>query len=120
MSMATTAGMDYDIEASDSNCPKCGHEAYERQCECDDGLGYHDCGEDSCCCLDDSLNVRCDMCLGRGYHRWCRRCGWDLLEKRYLNGRDERTPEELAEDDRTSALSGNSDRKPEGLFSALT
>jgi predicted RNA-binding Zn-ribbon protein involved in translation (DUF1610 family) len=92
------AALDYDVELSEQTCPNCGHEAYRRDCECEDGLGYHDCGEDSCCCLDDSPNVRCDWCLGRGEHVWCRRCGWDLLEKRFLNGHDERTVEELQED----------------------
>ena len=92
------AALDYDVELSDEQCPKCGHEAYRRECECDDGLSHHDCGEDSCCCVDDSPNVRCDMCLGRGEHVWCRRCGWDLLEKRFLNGHDARTVEELQED----------------------
>lgn len=37
--------------------------------------GYHDCGEDCCCCLDpDEPNETCDICHGKG--GWpCRVCG---------------------------------------------
>lgn len=87
-----------DFELSDEQCPNCGHEAYERTCDCNEGYSYHDCGEDVCCCLYPNDNVKCDECEGRGHHRWCRRCGWDLLEKRFLNGHDERTPQEVLED----------------------
>lgn len=90
--------MDEHIELSDKRCPNCNQEAYERECGCDDGVSGHDCGEDSCCCADPEDNVRCDECQGRGYHCWCRRCGWDLLEKRFLNGHDERTPQQISED----------------------
>jgi len=31
------------------------------------GFTHHDCGEDTCCCLDPEDNVRCDTCEGRGY-----------------------------------------------------
>lgn len=86
------------VELSDETCPNCGHEAYERDCGCDEGVSGHECGEDACCCLDPEENVECDECEGRSYHCWCRRCGWDLLEKRFLNGHDERTPQEVLED----------------------
>ena len=34
---------------------------------CDEnGFVDHDCGEDSCCCLDPEPNVRCDICKGKG------------------------------------------------------
>lgn len=35
--------------------------------QCEDGYSYHDCGEDSCCCLDPQPNVICDTCDGKGY-----------------------------------------------------
>jgi hypothetical protein len=28
--------------------------------------GWHDCGEDCCCCLEPELNVVCDECDGEG------------------------------------------------------
>jgi hypothetical protein len=43
--------------------------------ECDycGGEGYsgHDCGEDTCCCLDPEDNLRCDICRGRGGFEVC-------------------------------------------------
>jgi len=47
---------DYDseIELSEQQCPNCDHDAYRRRCGCDNGLSYHDCGEDSVC-----LNAKC-------------------------------------------------------------
>lgn len=30
------------------------------------GNMFHDCGEDTCCCLDPVDNVRCDICDGEG------------------------------------------------------
>ena len=37
------------------------------QCDPDyRGRSYHDCGEDSCCCLDPEPNVICDTCDGKG------------------------------------------------------
>lgn len=44
---------------------------------CDGEGGYHDCGEDSCCCLDpDEANVLCRECGGSG--------GWFAKEIREL------------------------------------
>ena len=37
---------------------------------CDDGFSYHDCGEDTCICLNPVNNVVCDVCLGEG--------GWEI------------------------------------------
>ena len=31
-----------------------------------DGFSYHDCGEDTCCCLEPEDNVTCDVCMGMG------------------------------------------------------
>lgn len=34
---------------------------------CDgEGISYHDCGEDSCCCEFPEDNVQCDVCGGNG------------------------------------------------------
>lgn len=98
---------DFDdyIEQDDEFCPVCGHETYTHQCgQCEDGLDGHDCGEDTCCCADPEENQRCDFCLGRGYFHWCRRCGWDLNEKRFINGRDGRTAEQLEEDQKDADI----------------
>lgn len=84
---------DDSIELGDEACPKCLSHTYRKPCDyCDDdGYSEHDCGDDTCCCLLPEPNVECDICLGRGWHNWCPTCGWDLLEKRYLNGIDERS-----------------------------
>lgn len=93
--------MDYEdyVERDEESCPKCGGETYTRTCgQCEDGVDGHDCGEDCCCCEYPEPNQSCDLCLGRGYFHWCKRCGWDLVEKRFINGKDERTPVEIQED----------------------
>jgi hypothetical protein len=90
--------MSDEIDLTEVQCTNCGHECYRNDCSCDEGLSHHDCGEDCCCCAYPEPNVRCDLCNGHGVHVWCPRCGWDQLEKRFLNGRDERTPAELQED----------------------
>jgi hypothetical protein len=38
------------------DCWQCGGE----------GVSGHDCGEDTCCCLDQSDNIICDICNGEG------------------------------------------------------
>lgn len=35
-----------------------------------DGVVGHDCGEDTCCCLNPEDNVPCDICDGKG--------GWEV------------------------------------------
>ena len=89
--------MSSDWEYADIPCPKCGHDTASRRCDaidCEDG-GYHDCGEDCCACLYPEPNTPCEECHGRGRFSWCRHCGWDLLEKRYLNGKSELAPADL-------------------------
>jgi hypothetical protein len=46
---------------------------YGRDCEdCSGEGGYHDCGEDCCCCLDpEEPNARCSHCRGTGRLEWC-------------------------------------------------
>jgi hypothetical protein len=36
--------------------------------QCEDGYSYHDCGEDTCCCLYPEPNIVCDTCDGK--HGW--------------------------------------------------
>lgn len=63
----------------DAQCARCGSTASWVDCEnCDDGVSGHDCGEDSCCCLDPEENLVCQFCRGNGGwttcisdHEWC-------------------------------------------------
>jgi hypothetical protein len=57
----------------DNQCARCGSSLYFVECDnCSgDGLSSHDCGEDTCCCLDPEDNVTCDWCLGSGGHWQC-------------------------------------------------
>lgn len=96
---------DSGIELSEVQCPNCNAETYERRCGCEGGYRGHDCGEDCCACRDPEPNVRCDACDGHGHLIWCRRCAFDLIEQRFLNGRDERTPAELKEDNTRGVVS---------------
>lgn len=36
-----------------------------------DGVSGHDCGEDTCCCLDPQDNEPCDICGGEGGFQTC-------------------------------------------------
>ncbi len=50
-------------------CPRCQCcSQFWNECyECDDnGMVDHDCGEDTCCCLEPEMNVGCDICHGNG------------------------------------------------------
>lgn len=55
-----------DLDANDFGdyvtCWQCGGE----------GTDGHDCGEDTCCCLNPYDNVVCDVCEGKG--------GWERPE----------------------------------------
>lgn len=42
---------------------------------CEEGYSDHDCGEDTCCCLNPEPNVVCDVCDGKGGWWKCDRCG---------------------------------------------
>ena len=46
----------YEESRETEDCWNCGGEGYS----------HHDCGEDTCCCLDNSPNVVCGECKGKG------------------------------------------------------
>jgi hypothetical protein len=59
---------------NDELCRRCGCCSLDyQQCENCGGEGYvdHDCGEDSCWCLDPEPNVPCDICGGDGGWKVC-------------------------------------------------
>lgn len=61
-------------------CEKCRYELQWRECyNCGgEGVSEHDCGDDSCCCLNPADNVRCDICNGREGWYQCPHCHpWD-------------------------------------------
>jgi len=33
---------------------------------CEEGASHHECGEDTCVCLDPQPNVKCNVCNGTG------------------------------------------------------
>lgn len=56
----------YEDEPS-GYCAHCGQELEWEDCgACEEGYAGHDCGEDTCCCLDPEPNVYCDQCGGAG------------------------------------------------------
>lgn len=60
-------------------CERCGAEQTYRDCwNCGgEGNSYHDCGQDTCCCLDPEDNVECDICEGDGGWWACPFCNPD-------------------------------------------
>lgn len=62
----------------DCQCARCGASMDWEECSnCGgDGLVGHDCGEDTCCCMDPEENVVCDICDGEG--------GWQLCMSGYM------------------------------------
>ena len=56
-------------------CPHCERPMEWRDCgNCEEGFSQHDCGDDTCCCLDPEDNVICDVCEGAGGWTHCARC----------------------------------------------
>lgn len=63
-------------------CKKCHSDVYWVDCpNCEDGYSSHDCGEDTCCCLDPLPNVVCDWCNGEGGHYHCPNCDGKETER---------------------------------------
>ena len=62
-------------------CKKCGSDVMWQECDqCEEGYSYHDCGEDSCCCLDPLPNVVCDVCNGEGGWYVCLGCDSKIVK----------------------------------------
>lgn len=69
--------MSYDDGGIDNVCEQCGLSLEWISCwSCFGEGGYHDCGEDCCCCLepDEDLNIQCDVCEGEGGWLGCEAC----------------------------------------------
>ena len=56
-----------------AHCPFCGTYMQLEACwECLGAGGFHDCGEDTCCCLDpDERHDLCETCGGTGEYAVC-------------------------------------------------
>lgn len=59
------------------DCEQCGGE----------GVDGHDCGEDTCCCLDPEEDAECHMCDGTGGWWICHPCAAKTLESLHESGR---------------------------------
>lgn len=55
-------------ENDEPSCPTCGGSMEWETCEQCGGAGRfgHDCGEDTCCCLEPEENEPCETCEGHG------------------------------------------------------
>ena len=56
------------------------------------GYSHHDCGEDTCVCLDKSDNVECDICEGEG--GWYSYSGGSETWTTAMNAQKKSQPEE--------------------------
>ncbi len=66
-------------------CAKCESDVNWEECyDCEEGYRYHDCGEDTCCCLDPQSNVKCYICGDEGGWFRCYNCE-SKEEKQGLN-----------------------------------
>ena len=56
-------------------CSDCGGEVNWFECDsCNDGHSHHDCGEDTCICLEPTDNVVCTDCNGKAGWWRCYKC----------------------------------------------
>ncbi len=64
-------------------CKKCGSSVMWKECwKCNgEGFSGHDCGEDTCCCLDPLPNIICDVCDGDGGWHVCLGCDGKETER---------------------------------------
>ena len=78
-------GFDDEHElGSDVICPACGELVGWDDCEvCESEGTVHDCGEDTCNCLDPETTnrVRCQTCHGEGAVLVCEGCGVQPYEE---------------------------------------
>lgn len=60
-------------DCDDAVCPVCFGPMDREPCwQCDGEGGWHDCGEDCCCCADpDEIDIWCDECDGEGEYLVC-------------------------------------------------
>lgn len=72
------------------SCPECGSDMDWEDCpNCCDGYIGHDCGEDSCCCLDPEDNVICEICGGSVGWWICNCCRSDSERREAVDGRSQ-------------------------------
>lgn len=72
----------------DCHCARCGSSLSREQCDCNEGFSHHDCGEDTCCCLDPEDNVPCEMCGGEGGWWQCL-SGYEHCQANPMPGRED-------------------------------
>lgn len=69
---------DWKEEADETQCQQCGEAMIPEQCwHCHGAGGFHDCGEDCCCCRDPDgdLNEPCLECDEQGEYLVCPNAG---------------------------------------------
>lgn len=53
-------------------CEVCGAPMEMESCwRCMGEGGEHDCGDDTCCCLNPAINIPCEECNGQGEYLQC-------------------------------------------------
>ena len=62
-------------DEEERRCPECGGPMVLVVCRVCDGdcVIEHDCGEDSCCCVD-AEDDECEECQGEGGYWTCKKC----------------------------------------------
>lgn len=70
-------------EGTEAQCKKCGGSVDWEECwDCGgEGVTHHDCGEDTCCCINPQDNVVCDTCNGEGGWYRCPTCEFQEKNK---------------------------------------
>lgn len=82
--------MSDDVRHEDFGCPLCGEwNVMYQECYavgCDEGQidGY----EEDPLWFDEGQTYSCDTCHGRGYFRWCSKCGADLAGMTFTEDAD--------------------------------
>ena len=90
---------------------ECGLEKEPESCHaCHGEGGYHDCGEDTCCCLDKSPNIICDECDGTGEYLVCPNAEAHYKEQRATEQSD-RKGEAVGEASEGRAKAGTSNKE---------